>query len=216
MKRFNLNTNIFRNNHGINGGALYISSNENIKNRINESSNKIRDINNDINFENNIFSENKAENFGGAIYSTFNKLYLTNSVNNSIIENNAGIMGGGVYTPNLKDQNMFDITKFLIENNKVNTHINDYSTKPYSISLNSSIENNKYEIISGDSISLKFSLLDEYENLIEDITKYYTSLTLKLILKNINKDDDDDDESYLFKDYRMMGNIGTFIYGNSI
>ncbi|OUM63857.1 hypothetical protein PIROE2DRAFT_9526 [Piromyces sp. E2] len=59
-------------------------------------------------------------------------------------------MGGGVYTPSKKDQNMFDINNFIFKNNTINLfYKNDYTTKPYSISLNSKIENIK--ITSGET-----------------------------------------------------------------
>ncbi|OUM63860.1 hypothetical protein PIROE2DRAFT_9529 [Piromyces sp. E2] len=218
--KLDLISNNFRKNHGINGGALYLSSNDNENNENNEDTNEIKNINDTINFENNFFEGNKAEDFGGAIYSTFNKLYLTKSVNNSIIENDAGIMGGGVYTPSRKDQNMFDINNFIFEKNTVNLlQINNYTTKPYYISLDSLDENGKYNITSGESISLKFSLLDEYNQTIRDITKYYSLLTLKLSLQDINKNDMRNDKNKNLPtkntNFQLTENIGTFVNGNS-
>ena len=73
----NFTSNTFDGNIAKNGGALYIEDGPNMN--LNE--------NRDIYFEKNIFSKNIAHNFGGAIYSNFTKLYLTDVNNNEIIYN---------------------------------------------------------------------------------------------------------------------------------
>ena len=73
-----LNSNIFINNNGDNGGAIYFG---------NEISN-IDDMNNPtVNINNNIFQENKAERFGGAIYSNYHKLGQATVNDNQIVYN---------------------------------------------------------------------------------------------------------------------------------
>ncbi|ORX51108.1 hypothetical protein BCR36DRAFT_288750, partial [Piromyces finnis] len=212
IKDMNLDlfSNTFKKNYGINGGAIYLTNAEASYDN-NKKKHSPRNINeNVIKFENNTFIENEAENFGGAVYSNYNKLFLATSKNNEIIKNKAGIMGGGIYTPNSKDQNMFnvmDIKNWKFENNTVNSFINDFTTKPYYISLNTTLKNNRITITSGNFFSLKFLLLDEYNNIINDITKYYSSLTLKLSLSSPDNKNGDNVNFYLTK------NIGTFING---
>jgi len=191
-----------------------LSINENVQSDINGVINENEYII-DINFENNEFINNKAENFGGAIYSTYNKLF-TNGVNNFITENIAGIMGGGIYTPNMKNQTISNIKNFIFNYNTVESQKNDISSKPYYILLDTKITNNKIEMKSGEIISLKFLLLDGYKEIITDVTKYYSLLTLKLLLEDkydndikSSVNDDDKKLNYFMKDY-----TGTFVDGN--
>ncbi|ORX57898.1 hypothetical protein BCR36DRAFT_402256 [Piromyces finnis] len=172
----NLTSNLFENNEGINGGALYF---------INHKNERFSDYNDadlwKINIENNTFIGNNAENFGGALYSEFNKLYLATTKNNNIINNSAGIMGGGLYSPNLIQKNLFGLENNYIRDNLVNLHPNDYSSKPSYITLNTTLEKD-IEIASGGHLSLLFTLFDEFDNIVYDISNYYQSISIKIKL----------------------------------
>ncbi|OUM63851.1 hypothetical protein PIROE2DRAFT_9520 [Piromyces sp. E2] len=196
-----LDSNIFMNNWAINGGALYFS---------NVNSNNEEFIS-DININNNKFINNYAQNFGGGIYSEYDRLHLSQSVTaNEVTNNSAGIMGGGCYSPDNIQDNMFNLDNWKFNKNIVNTIENNYSTKPSYIKLNSNIsKNNSITITSGDHISLNFSLYDEYDHIINDISQYY-SISLKLELEN---DNNISQNTIYNSNYKLSGNIGTFIKG---
>ncbi|ORX63531.1 hypothetical protein BCR32DRAFT_273406 [Anaeromyces robustus] len=169
-------SNEFKNNRATNGGAIYLANGINTNEKNEEK----------IYIERNIFHYNIAENFGGAIYSEYDKLYETKAKNNEIIMNKAGIMGGGVYTPKFINKNMFKLNSdWKLSNNTVSSEINDYTTMPSYIVLETdmAIENNEISVISGNYIPLNFELYDEYNNIITDVTKYYSDIALKLNLE---------------------------------
>ncbi|ORX57678.1 hypothetical protein BCR36DRAFT_459391 [Piromyces finnis] len=192
-----LNHNEFFNNKAMNGGALYLTNGSNLKE--NETMN--------ITIQNNIFQKNIANDFGGAIYSNFSKLYLASTKNNSIIYNEAGIMGGGLYSPKSANKNLFNLNDFVIENNTVNSFIDNYTTKPSYIKLENEFSNNFVNITTGSYLHLLFKLYDEYDNIIEDPTKNYSSMILKIILKEKYNNTSEGTP------YSLSENIGTFIYG---
>ena len=204
----NLISNEFINNKASNGGALYL-----------EDGNDINENNTDIiNIENNTFQKNSAENFGGAIYSEYSHLYLATSKNNEITFNNAGVMGGGIYTPKNAKKTIFNIDDLKIENNTVNSYINDYTSKPSYITLNTVLPNENINIVTGDPFPLDFTLYDEYDNVIEDITKYYSSMIIKVILEEINtpyQNGENINNKKKNSNFKLIGNIGTFIKGNN-
>jgi len=190
----NLNSNVFINNYADNGGAIYFG---------NEISNTDNMDYPPININNNIFKENKAERFGGAIYSNLHKLGQAIVNDNQIVYNEAGIFGGGIYSPNVSiNETLFDIAKNEIENNTVASFIDNYSSKPSYIMLNS---NKTISVYVGEYIPLMFSLYDDFDNIIIDITKYYSFLSLKLVI--MENDSIDIDNSYI------LGNVGSFIKG---
>ncbi|OUM68061.1 hypothetical protein PIROE2DRAFT_4345, partial [Piromyces sp. E2] len=202
----NLTSNIFEKNQALNGGALFFGNK--IENNVNDAL--------FINIENNIFKENFAENFGGAIYSNYNQLGLAISKDNQIIFNEAGIMGGGVYSPNEINKNLFNFDNSLIENNTVSSYINNYTSEPSYILLNTTLNKNKNNIITGDYFPLNFTLFDEFNNLVEDITKYYSSITFKVLMIEKNSIENDiikDDFSNKLASYKITGNIGSFMKG---
>eukprot|EP00833_Pecoramyces_ruminatium_P004015 jgi/Orpsp1_1/1178047/evm.model.c7180000063848.1 len=202
---FKLISNIFSKNVAINGGALYLS------NALNDELNENRTIN----ISNNIFQKNKALNFGGAIYYKFNKVYSVVTNNNDIVYNEAGIMGGGIYTPEIIDKKLFDIGNCNIKNNTVNSYENNYTSKPAYIKLNTTLNNNIYNINSGDYFPLTFTLHDEFDNIINDNTMYYSLMSLMITLKEENNKifDEEEDSSNLNKNYYLTGNTGTFVNG---
>ena len=189
-----LNSNIFIDNNADNGGAIYFG---------NERTNTDNMDNPTIIINSNIFKENKAELFGGAIYSNYHKLGQATVNDNQIVYNEAGISGGGIYSPNVSiNKTLFDMTKIKIENNTVDSFIDNYSSKPSYIMLNS---NKTISVNVGEYIPLMFSLYDDFDNIIIDITKYYSFLSLKLVI--METDSSDINNSYI------LGNIGSFIKG---
>ena len=175
--------------------------------------------NRDIYFENNVFSKNIAHSFGGAIYSNFTKFYLANANNNKIIYNKAGIMGGGFFSPSSVNKTSFNVGKVIIKNNTAGSSDDNYSSKPFYIDLDTFLNNNNINIMSGDLFPISFTLYDEFHNIVIDKTKYYSSLMLKVILipKNNNKYNDYDDYNEyegVSQKVHLINNIGSFTYGN--
>jgi len=176
--------------------------------------------NTSIIMENNNFTKNTALNEGGAIYSDYSKFHLTLLENNIISYNKAEIMGGGIYSLHSEDKNILNNEHFFnMTNNTVESHVNNIGSKPSYIALNSDINN--YEIHSGEYIQLSFILYDKFGNILEDYSKYYSSLVLKVDLieeykQNIYENDDNDDEYNSLKeniDYKLFGNVGSFNNG---
>jgi len=186
----------------MNGGAIYISDS------VSKDIDNINDyIYNNIKIENNVLKENTANDFGGAIYSEYSKFYLAHSKNNLITFNKAGIMGGGIYSPKYVDKTIFDLSNNIIEKNTINSFIDNYASKPSYILLNTIFEDDTINIITGEYISLIFTLYDELHHIVNDITKFYSSITLKLTLTN----EDEYDQNNL--NYIIKGNICSFING---
>jgi len=194
---FNLNSNNFSKNKARNGGALYIGK-EQRKDTSNENKEMI--------IENNNFYENYAEILGGAIYSEYNKISLAKVKSNTVLYNKAGVIGAGIYTSDPYDNKTIDINGFKFEKNTVNSLIDNYTTKPAYISLNTTLKDNSRNINAGNYYPLIFSLHDEYGQIIVDITKHYSIMSLKLKIK-LKSDDSIIDNSYL------LGNTCTFIKG---
>jgi len=190
-----LDSNNFIYNSAKNGGALYLS------NKKDSSVSEKRAIN----ILNNIFKYNIADNFGGAIYSEYDQMYLAVINNNTISYNEAGITGGGLYTPSAVDKNLFDPKLIDIGNNTVNSYNNDYSTKPSYIVLDIILNQKVVDIITGEYLQLKFILYDEYDNIMEDITKYYSSISLKVKNNNISNNKD--------IKIKLLGNVCSFVNG---
>ncbi|OUM65522.1 hypothetical protein PIROE2DRAFT_7453 [Piromyces sp. E2] len=197
--------NYTKTNGAQNGGAIYFGK------RINST---IDNKDEEIIIKNNIFTENHAYSFGGAIYSEYNRLYKSNTNNNTVTFNTAGILGGGIFVPESKNTNMFDISNFDINNNKVESFHNDFTTKPSKIIIDSDIQDEIINIHIGDQLPLIFTLYDEYDNVVVDITKYYSFILLKLTLEYYY------DENHLHHDYNgdlqkinLIGNICSFNNG---
>ena len=167
-------SNKFYRNTSKNGGAIYFSGISDINNNEN--------ISESLTIQNNTFHENYAKYFGGAINSEYNKLYLATSVNNEFLKNKAGIMGGAIYTPKSIEKNLFDLTNNTFENNTVLSYNDNYNSKPSYIVLNTTIHDNNY-INVGNYFALEFKLYNEFGDLVVDPAKYYSSITLKLIIE---------------------------------
>jgi len=166
-----MSNNKFINNKAINGGALYFKEKQ-----TNNDNEKI------INFKNNVFENNEAEEFGGAMYIDLNNNYIMNNDNNIICSNKAGIQGGGIYFVHLGKE-LFKPNKDKIEGNLAFSNENNYVTKPSLISLITPLDKQPINIITGDLFPLSFILKDEFNNTIEDITEYYSYLGIKVIIE---------------------------------
>ncbi|OUM63926.1 hypothetical protein PIROE2DRAFT_9457, partial [Piromyces sp. E2] len=171
----------FISNETENGGVLYFG------NEINNYDLNIEKR--EITINNNIFLENEAYNFGGAIYSELEKINLFNEKNNSIINNKAGVNGGGIYITKLDNNNSFNFTSSKVLNNTSYGVIEDYAAKPSYITLDTSIEKNKVSIYSGNYLPLTFSLYNANDKFMNDLTNYYSFLTLIITLEDkLNND----------------------------
>ncbi|ORX43920.1 hypothetical protein BCR36DRAFT_399767 [Piromyces finnis] len=195
-----LTSNTFIKNSAINGGAIYIG--ERYLNN--------KDAMNSVTIKGNQFLKNSAENFGGAIYSDYDLLHFLDISESEVTLNKAGIMGGGMFISNISQNETNSIKNMAFTNNTVNSYINDYSSKPSYIKLNSTITNKN--ITSGKHLPLTFVLYDEFDNIIEDITKYYSSITLRVVLEEENSTMDDYARNIKL-DYNLIGNIGSFSKG---
>ena len=148
-------------------------------------------------------------NFGGAIFYKINNNFTNNTlINNEITFNKAEIMGGGIYTANSNYQLLFDFKNTIIKNNMINSYYNDYASKPSYLVLNTKINNNVYNITSGDYFPLNFTLYDGFDNPFIDYTKYYSSSSLKVLLVDINYDNNFESDGIILKE-----NVGSFING---
>ncbi|ORX46457.1 hypothetical protein BCR36DRAFT_104005 [Piromyces finnis] len=144
----NLTSNTFEKNEGVNGGAIYINDNNNSLEKRNDRS-YIMIIND------NIFKENKAENYGGALYSRINTTIssISHSKNNIFKHNKSGILGGAIYSQNSREYNILDLqynNENVFKDNTANDIINDYTSKPAYISLNTTINTWGNRITSGN------------------------------------------------------------------
>jgi len=144
---------------------------------------------------------------------------MANVNNNKIIYNKAGIMGGGIFSPNSVNKTSFNVNKVIIINNTADSLDDNYSSKPYYINLDTPLNNNIINIMSGDLFPLSFTLYDEFHNIVKDNTKYYSSLVLKVILipkNNVEYDKYDDHNKYedVSQKIHLINNIGSFTNGN--
>jgi len=192
---FDLNSNQFCNNIAKNGGALYLSDNGNSSNRRNM----------DIIFENNVFKDNYASDFGGAFYSDYSKFYMATAKNNSFINNKAGAMGGGIYFNNFIDKNL---QNSIFKDNLVGYLTDDYSAKPAYVLLNTKLNSETSKVNSRDYFPLIFTLYNDFDNVVTDVNKYFNMITLRLEIKEKNSDYEEYNGNYY-----ITGNIGTFING---
>ncbi|OUM63051.1 hypothetical protein PIROE2DRAFT_61520 [Piromyces sp. E2] len=186
-------------NKSLNGGALYFKE-SNYSNKNNSS---------DIQFNNNLFENNDAEYFGGAIYSEYGQLYLAKTLNNSIIYNKAGVTGGGIYSPFSVKKNLFDIKSIEIENNIANGLTNNYASRPSYIVLNTKLDNKITEIKSGDNFPLTLTLYDEFDQIYDDIIKYYPLFGLNFDLiqkKDLKNDFEEEYNNNYEKSTKIIGN----------
>ena len=191
-----ITSSIFEENKAQNGGAIYF--NEGISDENNN--------NNSIIIKDTIFKNNVVDYFGGAIYSDFEGLSITNIENVEFISNKA-YSGGAVYTSNNKNKTLFDVYNKNINyiDNIAESHGNDYATNPYMINLiNKNVRN--IVIKSGSTFSLEFDLKDQFNQYVNDISKYYSNIGLETYITNDNINQ---------TDYAMLKNTCYFYRGIS-
>ncbi|ORX87048.1 hypothetical protein BCR32DRAFT_289585 [Anaeromyces robustus] len=185
---------IFKNNYGLNGGALYLSNKDILDSSdLYNASLIIKNVN---------FYSNQAENFGGAIYSEYNKLYLSEVSNITFKNNSAFIAGGALYTPNKIESNLILNKEIQYDSNIAQSYGNNISTNPIYAILESEYKNDELIISSGGYLSFLFNLYDDQKNIIEDKTNYYNTILIKLTLFN-------DKNLY----YHINGNVCNFMFG---
>jgi len=204
-------SNNFNKNYAINGGAFYLKEN------------KVSNGTKTLIIEDNDFNDNIAEDFGGALYFHFSELNMDNSKNNIITHNKAGINGGGIYTENFAVKNISNEDIIQLKDNLVDSTKNEYSSNPSYITLNPTLQKEldhySINIYSGEYISLRFTLYDEYNQIFNDTTHFYP-ISLKVVLISndnyykrshyINNRNLDSDS----KSTSLSGNICFFINGN--
>jgi len=211
-----LNSNEFGKNNARNGGAIYFGK---------EQKTDALYENTEMIIENNKFYENMAEMFGGAIFTDYNKISLVTIKNNTVFNNKAGVLGGGIYTSNPFDNGTINIDGFKFNNNMVGSLLDNYTSKPSYIYLNTTLTKNLKKINVGDYFPLIFTLHDEYGHIITDITKHFSMITLKLNIfskSDIIEEEKDDNfsKSDIIKKKKddgenvfLFGNVCTFVNG---
>lgn len=199
-----MTSNYFGKNYAQNGGALYFKEAKDVVNKENRN----------ITLNNNIFLYNIGVYYGGAIYSEYSRLYLATTKNNELSDNVAGITGGAAFAPSQVDKNLFDMSDWKMTDNMIDGFLNitnNYTSEPNYIKLNSTSITPSSKIYSGDFVSLRFSLYDEYNNTFNDLNGYYyIELKISLIEKNTK------DSSYSIEDnsnFKLSGNTCTFFEG---
>eukprot|EP00833_Pecoramyces_ruminatium_P000369 jgi/Orpsp1_1/1174401/evm.model.c7180000049960.1 len=93
---------------------------------------------------------------------------------------------------NVNDKNI----KYI--NNTSESHGNNYATDPYMINLlTENIEN--ITLKSGDLFPLKFNIIDEFDQIIEDMSKLYSNIILKMDIENLDENNK--------KNIKLIGNM---------
>ena len=202
--KFDISNSNFEGNKGVNGGVLYFGDNENNNGLY------------DLHLRNTSFVDNMSTYFGGVIYSKFNHLYTLHLEIINFINNYAGVAGGALFSPNLPDYNLFDYQQCQFDENKAESHGNDYATHPSLVEL---LDKNKYNnviIKSGSYLPMKFSIFDSFNNTIKDPNKYYSDISIKALINKINNNTVNiNNKNNDFK-YILQGNVGSFVNGKNL
>eukprot|EP00833_Pecoramyces_ruminatium_P007738 jgi/Orpsp1_1/1181770/evm.model.c7180000078520.1 len=180
----NITSSVFCNNYAMNGGVIYFNkklSNNNINN---------------INIADSVFSKNNAKYYGGVIYSNIEALNLSKISNTTFNENHA-YAGGILYLNNINNYTFFDVKdknkniKFI--DNISESHGNEFASGP---SVKTLITGKTKEITvrSGEIFPLEYKLIDEFDQIIKDISKYYSNIILKIY----NDDENENEKNILY------------------
>lgn len=194
---FSLLDSDFIKNEALHGGAIYFGDKSNLSNT------KSQDIK--ITMKNNNFMDNIADLFGGAIYSEFKTVNTFIEENNKISNNKAGITGGGLYISKLDNEKSLIFNNSEIVDNTSNDFTNNYSTNPSYIKLDTSFERNKISLYSGDYLPLTFTLYDDYDQVVKDLSEYYSYITLMVTLKEKYNENN--------VNFKLTGNSGNLLRG---
>ncbi|OUM68571.1 hypothetical protein PIROE2DRAFT_3716 [Piromyces sp. E2] len=180
---------LFENNNSMYGGAIYIS---NTKNKHSNTTLEIIDSS---------FVENKVQYLGGGIYIDDQYLKFFNISNSKFIKNSS-YAGGALYLNNydyVSTSNNKDIKEYIYNfkqnnnvfiNNTSESHGNDYGSQPYLIYLKDSNDKlQKVEMKSGNFFyisKLLFIIVDVFDQIIVDRSKYYSNIILKIAVIDNN------------------------------
>lgn len=188
-----IESSVFINNYGLNGGAIYIYSDN-----FNES-------NNTFLLKNTTFLENKAKYMGGSIFINYDKINFK-GIDKVNFEMNKAYAGGAIYINNTNIPFKLE-NDYIYVNNLAESHGNEYASIPYKIELISH-ESNEMTLISGESCHLEFYIYDKFKNIIIDYSKIYSNLSVRAYNNNTNFEEN--------VDYKIYGNICYFSQGNFI
>ncbi|OUM59039.1 hypothetical protein PIROE2DRAFT_15554 [Piromyces sp. E2] len=186
----------FYGNHGLNGGAIYFDSEEDID-----------EYETYIKLFNNNFIDNIAGKYGGAIYSNYTNLYLADVANIMIKNNSAGIAGGGLFSPSKNQKTLISNEDLKFESNTANSYGNEIATHPslvvVSYNDNKKYYNNTISVSSGSDLSFSFYMYDSQNIKINDKINYFNFISIKAYIQNYDK----------FMHYMISGNTCSFING---
>ncbi|OUM60925.1 hypothetical protein PIROE2DRAFT_13174, partial [Piromyces sp. E2] len=170
----------FKNNYALNGAAFNINS---IKKIDNVTTNYLEVIDTE-------FINNRAEYFGGAIFTDYANLDLVHITNVTFIGNKA-YAGGAIYIQNhnftlTKEIDMKENTKsYTFINNTSESHGNNIATDPSYIEFLSNYPTNHItNLTNGDNLLLEFELKDHFNQIILDNSKIYDDIMIKAIVEN--------------------------------
>ncbi|KAL6625859.1 hypothetical protein U3516DRAFT_794237 [Neocallimastix sp. 'constans'] len=155
------------------------------------------------------FIKNSSKVFGGAIYSDLFGMQTLNMVNTEFI-NNFAYIGGTIYINHIKGKPTIEKSlrnqniKYI--NNTSESYGDIYATKPDRIILNN-MKSDEIIIKSGEIYPLEFLLLDEFNQIVIDDSRYYTEIYLE-----INKISDEKNEDNI----KINGNDCIFTRGKCI
>lgn len=170
----NINSTIFENNVGLNGGAIYF----------NQSTKK--NIDGSFNIVNTTFINNEAFYYGGAIYSDYEGLNLSKIQKVNFRENHA-YAGGALYTNKNSEYTLFNVytNEIQYQNNTSESHGINFATAPYTIIESGQIlSDDILKMTSGEGYSFQFYVIDEYDQKVRDISKFYSNIILKITNEN--------------------------------
>jgi len=197
----NIASSNFEDNSSLNGGAIYFDKIVNDKEQ-----------DHIIEISDTKFINNKAEYFGGGIYSDFVGM-KSSKLNNVEFSTNHAYAGGAVYTERNKENTLFNVVdkeNVIFINNISESHGDDYASGPSLINLMTEVD--KITITSGQLYPLRFNIVDEYSQLIYDYSKYYSNIIINAEYNSENENIDDDDDSYN-NENKIIGNICNFSKG---
>ncbi|ORX79035.1 hypothetical protein BCR32DRAFT_269702 [Anaeromyces robustus] len=176
-----ITSSVFEYNKASYGGAISFC------NKIYNKQNKI--YYNNIEITDTKFIRNEADIFGGAIYSDFYDLNITYTKKLIFTENSAYV-GGGLYSNSdnslITNNNNKNKKEIKYNNNKSYSHGNDYATNPYNTKISKKTKN--IAVKSGELMPFYFELIDKFNQVIIDESKYYSDFILTIYPDDISED----------------------------
>ena len=119
---------------------------------------------------------------------------------------NKAYSGGAIYTSNNKNKTLFDVYNKNINyiDNIAESHGNDYATNPYMVNITKG-NTGRIVVKSGVSIPLEFDLKDQFNQYVNDISKYYSNIGIEAYIT--------DNDIYYAEDYTILKNTCYFYRG---